>query len=206
MAARSSQWGPPGATRWPGTRIRRPPRAACRAGPPGEAPLDKSDPEYWRQMLEALWLHQSLDQVDEALLKQMLTCPEPRARAAATRVLCYWRDRIHEPLELLRKQVNDEHPRVRLEAVRALSFVQGPDSRQGAGDRAGIALARARRLSRVHSQRDQQDARPAHERSGLEPSNADSLRLRHDDFGQMRPLSTTCRGLRSSCEWSRIRS
>ena len=42
------------------------------------AGLDKSDPEYWRQMLEALWLHQSLDQVDEKLLKQMLTCPEPQ--------------------------------------------------------------------------------------------------------------------------------
>ena len=90
------------------------------------AGLDKSDPEYWRHVLEALWLHQSLDQVDEKLLRQVLTCPEPRARAAATRVLCYWRDRTHEPLELLRKQVNDEHPRVRLEAVRALSFFEGP--------------------------------------------------------------------------------
>ena len=76
-------------------------------------------------MLEALWLHQSLDEVDVPLLKQMLTCPEPKARAAATRVLCYWRDRVDEPLELLRKQVNDEHPRVRLEAVRALSFFDG---------------------------------------------------------------------------------
>ncbi len=84
--------------------------------------LQKSDPEYWRQMLEALWLHQSLDDVDAGFLKQLLTCPDPRARAAATRVLCYWRDRISETLELLRKQVNDEHPRVRLEAVRALSF------------------------------------------------------------------------------------
>ena len=37
-------------------------------------------------------------------------------------MLCYWRDRISETLELLRKQVNDEHPRVRLEAIRALSF------------------------------------------------------------------------------------
>jgi hypothetical protein len=27
---------------------------------------------------------------------------------------------------LLRKQVNDDHPRVRLEAIRALSFIQGP--------------------------------------------------------------------------------
>ena len=58
-------------------------------------------------------------------LKRLLTCPEPHARAAATRVLCYWRDRVPEPLELLRKQVNDEHPRVRLEAIRALSFFEG---------------------------------------------------------------------------------
>jgi hypothetical protein len=56
----------------------------------------------------------------------MLSCPEPRARAAATRVLCYWRDRVENPLELLRKQVNDDHPRVRLEAIRALSFFDGP--------------------------------------------------------------------------------
>ncbi len=79
-------------------------------------------------MLEALWLHQSLDAVDEKLLKQVLTCPEGKARAAATRVVCYWRDRLAGPLELLQKQVNDEHPRVRLEAVRALSFFDGPDA------------------------------------------------------------------------------
>ena len=103
-----------------------PSRRSCRRSRPWVAGLDKSDPEYWRQMLEALWLHQSLDQVDESFLKQMLACPEPRARAAATRVLCYWRDRVGEPLELLRKQVNDEHPRVRLEAIRALSFFTGP--------------------------------------------------------------------------------
>ena len=89
------------------------------------AGLDTSDAEYWRLMLEALWLHQSLDDIDVPLLKQMLTCPEPKARAAATRVLCYWRDRVESPLELLQKQVNDEHPRVRLEAVRALSFFDG---------------------------------------------------------------------------------
>ncbi len=92
------------------------------------AGLSKSDPEYWRQMTEGLWLKQSLDHVDEAFLKKMLTCPEPKARAAATRVLCYWRDRVNDPLELLRKQVNDDHPRVRLEAIRALSFFDGADA------------------------------------------------------------------------------
>ncbi len=87
--------------------------------------LDTGDADYWRHMLEALWLHQSLDEIDVPLLKQILSCPEPKARAAATRVLCYWRDRVDESLELLRKQVNDDHPRVRLEAVRALSFFDG---------------------------------------------------------------------------------
>ena len=38
------------------------------------------------------------------------------------RVLCYSTDRVSDPLELLREGVNDPHPRVRFEAVRALSF------------------------------------------------------------------------------------
>ena len=91
--------------------------------------LSKSEiSEYWRLKLEALWLRQSLDVVDEAALKEMLGCPEPKARAAATRVLCYWRDRVQSPLELLRARVNDEHPRVRMEAIRALSFFNGKDA------------------------------------------------------------------------------
>ena len=90
--------------------------------------LSKSDPEFWRLKLESLWLKQSLDVPDEALLKEMLSCPEPKARAAAVRVLCYWRDRVKQPLELLRAAVNDKNPRVRLEGVRALSFFDGPDA------------------------------------------------------------------------------
>jgi hypothetical protein len=78
-------------------------------------------------MLEALWLYQQHDVVELELLKLVLHSPEPKARAAATRVLCHWRDRVDNPLELLRVLVSDEHPRVRLEAVRAASFFQGPD-------------------------------------------------------------------------------
>jgi glucose/arabinose dehydrogenase len=92
------------------------------------AGLSKTDAAYWHSMLEALWLHQSHNVVDEGFLKTMLTCPEPKARAAATRVLCYWRDQVASPLELLRKQVNDENARVRLEAIRALSFFEGKDA------------------------------------------------------------------------------
>jgi len=86
------------------------------------AGLDASDPNYEHHLLEGLWLRQAFDVADEAYLTKMLKSPEPKARAAATRVLCYWRDRVKEPLKLLQEQVNDEHPRVLLEAVRALSF------------------------------------------------------------------------------------
>ncbi len=92
------------------------------------AGLYKADPEYPHHLLEALWLRQSFDAIDEPLLQTVLSGPEPRARAAATRVLGYWRDRVKDPLGLLRKAAKDENPRVRLEAVRALSFFNGEDA------------------------------------------------------------------------------
>jgi hypothetical protein len=79
-------------------------------------------------MMEALWVQQWHNRVDEALLKRMLRSRDPLARAAATRVLCYWRDRIANPLALLKVQANDEHPAVRLEAVRAASFFQSSEA------------------------------------------------------------------------------
>ncbi len=86
------------------------------------AELDEKDAEHQHHLLEALWVKQHHDVFDTNLLGKLLRSPDYRARAAATRVLCYWRDRVDDPLRLLQAQVNDEHPRVRLEAIRALSF------------------------------------------------------------------------------------
>lgn len=86
------------------------------------AKLDPKDAAFEHHLTEALWVHQWHNVVDEAFLKKMLRSPEPNARAAATRVLCYWRDRVTDPLALIKVQVQDESPRVRLEAVRACSF------------------------------------------------------------------------------------
>ena len=122
--------------------------------------LYKEDPEYWHHKLEALWLRQSLDAFDAPALDQMLTCPEPRARAAATRVLCYWRDRVANPIEKLRKQVNDSNPRVRLEAVRALSFFDGKDAAKAQEAAMESLLQDQGLLPQVHPGRDQQDPRP----------------------------------------------
>jgi putative membrane-bound dehydrogenase-like protein len=92
------------------------------------AALDPSSEDDQHHLLEALWVHQSHNVVHQPLLVRLLRSPDFRARAAATRVLCYWRDRVENHLELLRTQVNDEHPRVRLEAVRACSFFRTPDA------------------------------------------------------------------------------
>jgi hypothetical protein len=83
---------------------------------------------YEHHKLEALWLHQAHDTINEPLLKELLRSSDFRARAASTRVLGYWRDRVAKPLDLLREQVSDDHPRVRLEAVRALSFFNSQDA------------------------------------------------------------------------------
>jgi glucose/arabinose dehydrogenase/azurin len=85
--------------------------------------LDPKDPDVEHHLLEALWVHEHHDTVNLALLKRLLGAKEFRARAAAVRVLQHWFDRVDGALALLAPMVRDEAPRVRLEAVRALSFV-----------------------------------------------------------------------------------
>src|SRR6185503_10673349 len=84
--------------------------------------LDPKDAQHEHHMMEALWVHQWHNRINEKLLARMLSSTEPWARAAATRVLCYWRDRVADPIARLKTLVNDPHPAVRLEAVRAASF------------------------------------------------------------------------------------
>lgn len=92
------------------------------------ATLDKNDKAYAHHLTEALWLHQWHNSVDTDLLKQVLKSPQPEARAAATRVLSYWRNRVPGALALLKESANDADPRVRLHAVRAVSFFDGKDA------------------------------------------------------------------------------
>jgi putative heme-binding domain-containing protein len=71
--------------------------------------------------LEALWTYQALDVVEAALLKRVLNAGTADARVAAVRVLSAWKTRIPDALALLEARIADEHPRVRLETVRALA-------------------------------------------------------------------------------------
>ena len=93
-----------------------------------ESGLSKADANYEHNRLEALWIHQRHNVVNTGLLNAVLKSPDHRARAQAVRVLCYWRDRVPGALDSLAVAVKDESPRVRLEAVRALSFFSGGDA------------------------------------------------------------------------------
>lgn len=88
------------------------------------AGLDDTAAGYEHALLEALWLHQQHDRMDRDLLVRLLRAEDPRARAAATRVLRYMRRHVKGAEDLLRAQAGDEYPRVRLEAVVAASSFQ----------------------------------------------------------------------------------
>ena len=92
------------------------------------APDPKVETWHEHMWLEMLWVHQYHNVVNLDLLKRVLKSSDFRARAAAVRVLCYWRDRIPDALEQLKKAAGDDHPRVRLEAVRAASFFTVPEA------------------------------------------------------------------------------
>jgi putative heme-binding domain-containing protein len=114
----------------------RPTKEVIAAVGPWVAKLDPKDKDHEHHLMEALWLHQSHNVLNDKLLRRMLRSPNHHARAAATRVLCDMRDnvafrssdpdaasvRVADALDLLKLQADDEHPRVRLEAVRGASF------------------------------------------------------------------------------------
>ena len=80
-------------------------------------------------LLEALWVHQWHHAVNLDLIQALLKSPEYHARAQAVRVVCYQREKIPNALALVIQATEDPHPRVQLEALRALSFFNGADTK-----------------------------------------------------------------------------
>jgi putative heme-binding domain-containing protein len=88
--------------------------------------LDPKDPIHSRLLLDALGIQETHEAVDPAFLRRLLHSPDYRLRAYATRVLGSWSERLPDALALLAERAADEHPRVRLEAVVAASYVADP--------------------------------------------------------------------------------
>ena len=83
--------------------------------------LNQSSDDYEHNRLEAMWALQHVMHVNQELTEDLLASPDHRVRAAAMRLSSVRRDRLPNHQQYYLAGVNDEHPRVRLEAVRALS-------------------------------------------------------------------------------------
>lgn len=94
--------------------------------------LDTHNPNYERYLLEALWLTWAKNGVDVDLLKQTLQAKSHQARSAAVHVLRYTYRQVNDAQLLLIKAANDPHPRVRLEAIVAASWLDGSQETNGA--------------------------------------------------------------------------
>lgn len=86
--------------------------------------LDPSDERYEHHLLEGLWVSWGLNRVHEGLLRRVLESEDFRARAAAARVLRYTGHQVDEQVALLQQAAQDEHGRVRLEAIVAASWLE----------------------------------------------------------------------------------
>lgn len=85
--------------------------------------LDKKDPGYEHNLLEALWVTWGLDKVDQALLRQLLQSKDYHVRAAAVEVLRFNGHQVPDQADLLMAAAKDQHGRVRLEAIVAASWL-----------------------------------------------------------------------------------
>ncbi|MBL6763842.1 MAG: ThuA domain-containing protein [Verrucomicrobiae bacterium] len=87
------------------------------------ARLNRKDPQYEHHLCEALWVTWAQNKVDANLLKQCLYARAHQARAAAVHVLRYAHDQVKNSGALFLQAANDPHPRVRLEAIVAASWL-----------------------------------------------------------------------------------
>lgn len=90
--------------------------------------FDPEDPNYDHHLFEALAQFEWHEIVDRELLEKGLNAQHPLARAYATRVVGRWHDRLKNPLSYLKRSIADPHPRVRLEAVVAASYLTNPEA------------------------------------------------------------------------------
>ncbi|MDQ6479442.1 PVC-type heme-binding CxxCH protein [Dyadobacter sp. LHD-138] len=94
--------------------------------------LSKKDKNYEHNLLEALWVYQALDIVNEPLLLSLINAESHKARAAGLRALEFWHTRIANVPAILARAVTDKHPQVRLEAVIALRKTKTPEAARAA--------------------------------------------------------------------------
>ena len=81
-----------------------------------------------KKLCEAMWIQESFRSVSTDLLDRILGSDDYRARAAAINTITNEILRIDRAHDYLAAAVKDPHPRVRLEAVRGISFLETDDA------------------------------------------------------------------------------
>jgi putative heme-binding domain-containing protein len=90
------------------------------------ATFNPADPQYEHLLYCAIGIFEAHEAVRPDLLAKLIGAKDYRARAYAARVVGHWQDRLAHPLDLLRTLVQDDQPRVRVEAIVASTFVPDP--------------------------------------------------------------------------------
>ncbi|MFM7241778.1 MAG: PVC-type heme-binding CxxCH protein, partial [Opitutia bacterium] len=91
------------------------------------AQLDPQDPAYEHHLCEALWATLAQNQPDGELIRRLLKARQFEARAAAADVVRHAYRQLPDHVALLNQAVRDEHPRVRLTAVVAATWLDNAD-------------------------------------------------------------------------------
>ncbi len=91
------------------------------------AALDRNDPSYDRHVLEGLWATWRQNLIDQDLLVMCLQSKTHQARAAAVEVLRNDFRKVKDAPALLMAAAKDPHPRVRLSAIVAGSWMDNED-------------------------------------------------------------------------------
>ena len=86
--------------------------------------LDTKDANYEHHLLEGLWVSWGLNKVNQPLLKKLLSANDYRVRAAAVEVLRFNEHQVKNQAEWLKQAASDDHPRVRLGAIVAASWLE----------------------------------------------------------------------------------
>jgi mono/diheme cytochrome c family protein/glucose/arabinose dehydrogenase len=91
------------------------------------AQLDPQDPAYEHHLCEALWATWAQNQPDGELIRRLLKAKPFEARAAAADVVRHAFRQLPDHVALLHQAVRDEHPRVRLTAIVAATWLDNAD-------------------------------------------------------------------------------
>ncbi len=90
--------------------------------------FDTNNLDDAQSLLEALYLYQQHNVLNEPLLRRVLKSPVPRVRAAATRTIGQWGTKIKDGAILLQEQAQDTDAMVRAETVVAAAAFEGLDA------------------------------------------------------------------------------